>query len=62
MKSPLEHFHFYSSFPLHGLPKNYVDVLNHFNHKFVISMLWCLFIFDRTIESCSPLTILVFTW
>jgi hypothetical protein len=55
-------FIFLPLFPLHRLFENYVDVLNHFKHKFTISMLQCLFIFDCTIESCSPLMIFVFTW
>jgi hypothetical protein len=55
-------FSFIPLFPLHGLPENYVDVLNHFKHKFAISMLQRLFIFDHNIDPCSPLMILVFTW
>jgi hypothetical protein len=53
---------FFLFFPCHRLPKNDIDVLNHFKHKFAILMLRCLFIIDRTIELCFPLMIPMFTW
>jgi hypothetical protein len=62
MVSSLEASPFLPLYPLHRLPKNDIDVLNHFKHKFAISMLWCLSILDRTIKTLSPFMIPVFRW
>jgi hypothetical protein len=51
MVSPLEASRFLPVYPLHRLPKNDIDVLSHFKHKFTISMLRCLSILDRTMKT-----------
>jgi hypothetical protein len=38
-------------YPFHRLTKNNIDVLNHFKHKFAISMLWCRSILNHTIKN-----------